>query len=90
MCQNYPHSKTKHRPQPWRKLPTYITSITHCQNIRENTIAIHNKNIPIISHQHGFEHKHSTHTALHNICHQITKGFKNLRPPQHSVAVALK
>ena len=37
------------------------------------------QNIPIISHQHGFKHKHSTHTALHNIGHQITKGFNNPR-----------
>ena len=29
------------------------------------------------------------HTALHNICHQITKGFNNPRPPQFTVAVAL-
>ena len=29
----------------------------------------------------------SIHTALHNICHQITKGFNNPRPPQHIVAV---
>ena len=33
------------------------------------------ENIPAISHQHGFKHKHSTDIALHNICHQITKGF---------------
>ena len=37
------------------------------------------ENIPEISHQHGFKHKHSTHTALHNICHQITKSFNNPR-----------
>ena len=47
------------------------------------------ENILAISHQHGFKHKHSTHTALHNICHQIIKGFNNPRPPQHTVAVAL-
>ena len=46
-------------------------------------------NVPIISHQHGFKHKHSTHTALHNICHQITKGFNNSRPPQRTVVVVL-
>ena len=40
------------------------------------------KNIPVISHQHGFKHKYSTHTALHNICHQIAKGFNNPRPSQ--------
>ena len=59
------------------KLLIHITSISHCQNI------------PIILHQHGLKHKHSTHTALHNICHQITKGFNNLRPPQRTVSVAL-
>ena len=47
------------------------------------------ENIPAISHQHGFKHKHSTHTALHNICHQITTSFNNPRPPQHTVAVTL-
>ena len=46
------------------------------------------ENIPAISHQHGFKHKHSTHTALHNICHQITS-FNNPRPPQRTVAVTL-
>ena len=35
------------------------------------------------------KHKHSTHTALHNVCHLITKDFNNPRPPQHTVAVAL-
>ena len=43
----------------------------------------------MIFHQHGFKHEHSTHTALHNICHQITKGFKNPRPQQCTVTVAL-
>ena len=43
----------------------------------------------MISHQHGFNHKHLTHTALYNICHQITGGFNNARPPQCSVNVAL-
>ena len=47
------------------------------------------ENIPAISHQHGFKHEHSTHTALHNICHQITKGFNDPRPPQRTVAVVL-
>ena len=36
---------------------------------------------------------HLIHTVLHNICHQITKGLSetnvNLRPPQHTVDVAL-
>ena len=47
------------------------------------------ENIPAISHQHGFKHKHSTHTALQNICHQITTSFNNPRPPQCTVAVTL-
>ena len=47
------------------------------------------ENIPAISHQHEFKHKHSTHTALHNLCHQITTGFNNPRPPQRTVAVTL-
>ena len=46
------------------------------------------ENIPAISHQHGFKHKHSTHTTLDNICHQITKCFNNPRPSQRTVAVA--
>ena len=33
--------------------------------------------------------KHSIHTAVHNICPQISKDLKNLRPPQRIVAVAL-
>ena len=33
-----PHHKTKQRPQHWHKLPIHITSITHCKNIRKNTI----------------------------------------------------
>ena len=47
------------------------------------------ENIPEISHQHGFKHKHSTHIALRNICHQITNDLNNPRPPQRTVAVAL-
>ena len=47
------------------------------------------ENIPIIFHQDRFRHKHATHTTLSNICHQITKGFNNPRPPQCTVAVAL-
>ena len=26
---------------------------------------------------------------MHNICHQITRGFNNSKPPQRTVAVAL-
>ena len=47
------------------------------------------ENISVISHLHGFKHKHSTHTALHNIWHQITKGFNSPRPLQRTVALAL-
>ena len=43
----------------------------------------------LIIYQHGFKHKHSTHTALRNICHQITRGFNNPRLPQRTVGVAL-
>ena len=46
-------------------------------NTRKNTITILTENILIIFYQHGFKHKHSTRTASHNICHQITKGFNN-------------
>ena len=31
----------------------------------------------------------NTQHTLHNICHQITKGFNNPRPPQRIIAVAL-
>ena len=48
-----------------------------------------NENILVIFRQHRIKHKHSTHTALHNICYQITRGFNNPRPPQRTVAVAL-
>ena len=47
------------------------------------------ENIPVIFHQHEFKRKHSTTTALHNVCNQITKNFNNSWPPQHTVAVAL-
>ena len=33
--------------------------------------------------------KHSTHTALHNICHQITKGFNYPRSLQRTVAAVV-
>ena len=73
----------------YHNIGTHITSITHCQNTKENTLPYIIENIPAISHQNGFKHKHSTHTALQNISHQITKGFNNPRPPQRNVAVAL-
>ena len=54
----------------------------------EKTLPYITENISVISHQHGFKHKHSTHIALHNICHQITRGFDNPRPLQCTVGVA--
>ena len=87
MCHNYPYSKIKQRPQHWHKLLTHITFISHCQNIEKTLLPYMTKNFPIISHQHGF--KRSSHTALLNICHQITKSFNNPRPPQCTVTVAL-
>ena len=89
MCHNHFHSKTKQRTLHWHKLSTHITFITHCQSTRENAITIHNKKISVIFHQHGFKHKCSTHTALHNICHQIAKGFNNSRPLQCTIVVVL-
>ena len=47
------------------------------------------ENVPVIFYQYNFEHKHPTHTALHSIYNQITKGFNNSRPSQCNVAVAL-
>ena len=59
------------------------------KTLEETLLPYITENNPFISHQHGFKHKHSTHTALHNICHQIARGFNNPRPPQRIVAVAL-
>ena len=86
---NHSHFKTKQRPQRWQKLPTLIASITHCQNTKKTLLLYVIKINPIISNQHGFKHIHSTQTSLHNLFHQITKGFNNPRPPQRTVAVAL-
>ena len=47
------------------------------------------ENTPIIFYQYGFKHKHSTHTALPNIFHQMTEGFNNPKSLKHTVAVAL-
>ena len=69
------------------KLPTLLSPIS--KTLEKTSLPYMTENIPLISHQHGFKHKRSTHTALHNICHQITKGFNNPRPPQRTVAVAL-
>ena len=57
--------------------------------LEKTPLAYITENIPAISHQHGFKHKQSTDTALHNICHQITSGFNNPRSPQRTVAVTL-
>ena len=72
-CHHYFHLETKQWTQHWPKLQTHITFITNRQSTRENAITIHNRNISIILHQHGFTRKHSTHTALHSICQQLTK-----------------
>ena len=68
----------------------FISLLSHLAKTLEKTLLPYmTKNFPIISHQHEFKHKHSTHTALHNICHQITKGFNTPKPPQRAVAVTL-
>ena len=91
-CHNHSHSKTKQRPKHWHKLPT-LSFLSCIAKTLEKTLLPYiikkQQNILIISHQHGFKLKHSTHTALHNNCHQITKDFINPRPPQCTVAVAL-
>ena len=68
----------KKKKKHWCKLLIHITFITHCQITRENAIAINNKKHSS-SYQYGFKRKHSKYTALHNICHQITKDFNNPR-----------
>ena len=74
-------------PQHWHKLPIHITFITHYPTTRESLITINNrKHSSYFS--YGFKYKHSTYTALHNIFHQITKGFNSPRQ-HHTVAVAL-
>ena len=59
------------------------------KTLKKTLLPYTTENISMNFHQHGFKHKDSTHTALHNICHQITKGFNNPRPPQRTVAVTL-
>ena len=59
------------------------------KTLEETLLPYITENVLVIFHQNGLKHKYSTHTALHNICHQITKGFNNPRPPQRTVAVAL-
>ena len=66
---------------------TNYQSISLLSLIAKTLLPYITENTLIISHQHGFKHKHTT--ALHNICHQITKGFNNPRPLPHTVAVAL-
>ena len=71
-------------PHLWK----YATIIPIAKTLEKTLLPRITENIPIIFHQHRLKHKHSTHTALHNICHQITKGF-NPRPLQCTVAVIL-
>ena len=84
MCHNHSHSKIKDH-----NIGTNYQSISLRSPIAKTLLPYITENIPIISHQYGFKHKHSIHTALHNISHQITKGFHNPRPPQCTVAAAL-
>ena len=46
-------------------------------------------NILHISKQHGFKSNHSTSTAIHNINNTIATGFKQNKPPERTIAVAL-
>ena len=48
---------------------------------------IHNTHIP--PHQHGFKHKHSTVTALHQFTDHIVSGFNQKRPPLRTIAIAI-
>ena len=77
----------------WRATFTHTIHPYHfyhpLANTKKTLLLYITENIPAIFHQHGFKYKHSIDTALQNICHQITKGFNNSRPPQHIVAVAL-
>ena len=88
-CHNLLYSKTKQRPHHWRKLLTYVPFINVLPKHSERTLLPYmTENIPCISYQHGFKYKHSAHTAFHNICIKITRGFNNSRPPHHTLAVA--
>ena len=79
MCHNHTHSKTKQRPLHWHKLPTHITFIINKRKYSNHFSSI----------QHpGLKHKHSTHIALHNIFHQITRAF-TIQGFHTTVAVAL-
>ena len=59
------------------------TRITHCQKLENGLLPEIIDNILVISYQYRFKYKHSTYTALHNISHQIAKGFNN--PRQHTL-----
>ena len=76
------------KTQHWFKLSIHITFITHCQSIRESVITINNRKHSSYFSSIWIQIIHSTYTALHNICHQITKCFNNPRL-DHTVAVAL-
>ena len=67
-----------------------ISLLSLIPKIQEKTLLAYiTENIPVIFHQHGLKHKHSTHTAFHNIRHQITKGFNNLSPLQRTATVVV-
>ena len=62
---------------------------TFIQNTREKLILSHiTENIPVISHQHGFKLKHSTHPTSHNFCHQIIYSFQQSKASS-TIAIAL-
>ena len=91
MCHNYFHFKTK---KDYNIGTNYqlITLLLPIGKTREKTLVSYRyitENISDISRQHGFKDKHSTHIASCNICNQITKGFNNPKPPQHTVAIVL-
>ena len=46
-------------------------------------------NITPVSHQHGFKTQHSTSTALHHLTNQITTGFNQKQPADHTIVVSL-
>ena len=77
------------KPNKDHNIGTNYRLIQFLLTIAKTLLLYVTENISVIFHHHGLKHKHSTHTALHNVCHQITKGFNSPRLPQCTVAVAL-
>ena len=64
MCHNYPHSKTNKDQNIGTNYKPITLRSPIAKTLEKMLLPYITENIPIISHQHGFKHKHSTHTLL--------------------------